>query len=62
MGYDNVDNAINIDLGNFITVEVDPENDRMTIGGAANFSRFFDPLYDAGKIIREHAHPRRPQE
>jgi hypothetical protein len=53
MGYGTVGNAVNIDLGNFISVEVDVENSLMTIGGASNFSRFFDQLYDAGKVIRK---------
>jgi hypothetical protein len=52
-GYDNIDNAVNIDLGNFITVEVDVEKSQMTIGGANNFSTFFDQLYEAGKVVRK---------
>lgn len=53
MGYGDVSNAVNIDLGNFIKVEVDVENNLLTIGGASNFSRVVSQLYDAGKVIRK---------
>jgi fumiquinazoline A oxidase len=52
-GYGAITGAVNIDLGNFISVEVDAANSLMTIGGASNFSRFFDQLYEVGKVVRK---------
>jgi fumiquinazoline A oxidase len=45
-------NGIAIDLGNFKTVQVDAANNRLTIGGATEYSQLSGPLYDAGKELR----------
>jgi fumiquinazoline A oxidase len=45
-------NGIEIDLSNFRSIDVDAENNRLTVGGSVNFSQLFDPLYDAGKMLR----------
>lgn len=44
---------INIDLGNFKQVSVDPTASTVTIGGAVTFGEVLDPVYKAGKEIRE---------
>ncbi len=46
-------NGIDIDLGNFNTVNIDVESNTMTIGGSVIFNDIFDPLYKAGKEIRK---------
>jgi fumiquinazoline A oxidase len=51
-GYGTVKNALDIDLSNFNSVEVDAANNRLIIGGATVFGQIFEPLYDAGKEIR----------
>ncbi len=45
-------NGIEIDLSNFRTVDLDAQKNRLTVGGSVNFSQLFDPLYDAGKMLR----------
>lgn len=45
-------NGIEIDLSNFRTINLDAENNRLTVGGSVNFSQLFDPLYNAGKMLR----------
>ena len=50
-------NAIDIDLSNFMTVEVDASNNRLTVGGAVIFQQVFQPLYNAGKEIRMSCTP-----
>jgi FAD/FMN-containing dehydrogenase len=52
LGYENVKNAVNIDLGNFKAVQVDAANNKMTVGGATLFGDIYTPLYNAGKEIR----------
>lgn len=52
LGYENVRDAVNIDLGNFKAVQVDAANNRMTVGGATLFGNVYTPLYSAGKEIR----------
>jgi fumiquinazoline A oxidase len=49
----NVQNAIDIDLSNFKTVEVDEENDQVIVGGGATYGQLYDPLYSIGKEIRK---------
>lgn len=44
--------GIDVDLGNFRSVDLDAENGRLTVGGAVNFSQLFEPLNNAGKMIR----------
>ncbi|ELR03672.1 hypothetical protein GMDG_06315 [Pseudogymnoascus destructans 20631-21] len=44
-------NGIEIDLSHFRTVDLDAENNKLTVGGAVNFSQLFDPLYNAGKML-----------
>lgn len=50
----NIQNAIDIDLSNFKTVELDAENNQVTVGGGATYGQLYDPLYAAGKEIRKH--------
>ncbi|GAW20842.1 hypothetical protein ANO14919_103540 [Xylariales sp. No.14919] len=45
-------NGIDIDLGNFDTVNIDADRNVMTIGGSVIFNNIFDPLYNAGKEIQ----------
>jgi hypothetical protein len=53
-----VKNALNIDLSNFRKVAVDASANTMTIGAATIFADVYDPLYAAGKQIREfQTHP-----
>lgn len=47
-----VQNAVNIDLGNFKTVSVDAANNRLTVGASNKFQDIFQPLYNAGKQLR----------
>lgn len=53
LGFKNVKNAVNIDLSNFKTVQVDAANNKLTVGGATLFADVYTPLYNAGKEIRE---------
>lgn len=46
------DNGLEIDLSNFKSVELDATNNELTVGGATVFSDLYDPLYDAGKLLR----------
>lgn len=46
-------NGIDLDLSNFKSVEVDVANSQVTIGGSTTFQQLYDPLYAAGKEIRE---------
>lgn len=48
-----VENALDIDLSNFKSVAVDAAANTVTIGGATTFRQIYDPLYNAGKQIRE---------
>lgn len=43
--------GIAIDLGNFKSVELNAFTDRLTIGGATEYSQLHDLLYDAGKEL-----------
>jgi hypothetical protein len=53
-----VKKALNIDLSNFRKVAVDASANTMTIGAATIFADVYDPLYAAGKQIREfQTHP-----
>ncbi len=45
-------NGLEIDLGYFKRVEVDKEDNKLTIGGSVTFAEIVDPLYSAGKEIR----------
>lgn len=47
-GFATVQNAIDIDLGNFDTLELDAEKRCLTIGPALAFKDIFTPLYNAG--------------
>lgn len=53
MGYGTIKNAMNIDLGNFSSVELNAEANEMTVGGATLAAQVYEPLYAAGKEIRE---------
>jgi FAD/FMN-containing dehydrogenase len=44
--------GIDIDLGNFRTIDLDAENNKLTAGGSVNFSQLFEPLNNAGKMLR----------
>ncbi|MCJ1386710.1 hypothetical protein MMC17_009836 [Xylographa soralifera] len=44
-------NGIEIDLGNFKSVNLDVENSTVTVGGAVVFSQLYEPLYNAGKML-----------
>ncbi len=48
-----VQDALDVDLGNFKSVSVDAYANTMTVGGATIFADIYDPLYNAGKQIRE---------
>jgi hypothetical protein len=50
--YGKIRNALNINLGNFRSVEVDADNNRLTIGGATPFGDVFPSVWGAGKEIR----------
>lgn len=52
VGFSNVENAVDIDLGNFNTTKLDVETGILTIGPGVVFSDIYDPLYNAGKEIR----------
>ncbi|KAF6222867.1 hypothetical protein HO133_000918 [Letharia lupina] len=52
LGFATVKNAVNIDLGNFNSTELDAANNLLTVGGSTTFSQFYDLLYNAGKEIR----------
>ncbi|RDW58819.1 hypothetical protein BP6252_13295 [Coleophoma cylindrospora] len=43
--------GIDIDLGNFRTIDLDAENNKLTVGGSVNFSQLFEPLNNAGKML-----------
>ncbi|KAH8691967.1 FAD binding domain protein [Talaromyces proteolyticus] len=47
----NVTNAISIDLSNFNTIDVDAENNRITIGGGVTYGELYEPLSSIGKEI-----------
>ncbi len=51
-GYGDVQNALNINLGNFNKVSVDATDNRLTAGGGVKFGDLFGPLSDAGKVMR----------
>jgi hypothetical protein len=46
-------NGLEVDLGNFNSITLDSENDKLTVGGGTKFSGFINLLYDAGKELRE---------
>lgn len=50
--YAEMRDGLNIDLGNFNTVDVDAEDNTVTIGGSVVFSDTYDPLFSRGKWIR----------
>lgn len=50
---DALKSGINIDLGSFKSVSIDSAASKMTIGGAVTFGEVLDPVYKAGKEIRE---------
>ncbi|RAO65272.1 uncharacterized protein BHQ10_001284 [Talaromyces amestolkiae] len=50
-GFANIQNAIDIDLSNFKTVDLDIEKNQVTVGGGATYGQLYDPLYNAGKEI-----------
>ena len=47
-----VNDALDINLGNFANVSVDAFSNTMTVGGATIFRDVYDPLYSVGKQIR----------
>jgi FAD/FMN-containing dehydrogenase len=49
----NVQNAISIDLANFNTIQINAENNTITIGGGVTYGDLYDPLYNIGKEIRK---------
>jgi hypothetical protein len=51
-----VKNALDIDLRNFRKVVVDASTNTMTVGAASIFADMYDPLYAAGKQLREFEH------
>ena len=55
---DALKNGINIDLGSFKGVSIDPVANKMTIGGAVTFGEILNPVYEAGKEIRESLSPK----
>lgn len=46
-------NGLEIDMSAFDMVQVDKNSSMMTVGGAVHFGDIVDPLYAAGKEIRE---------
>jgi fumiquinazoline A oxidase len=52
LGYGSVQHAVNVDMGNFKSVNLDAEENTLTIGGAVTLSQVWDPLYLAGKELR----------
>jgi FAD/FMN-containing dehydrogenase len=46
-------NGLEVDLGNFNSVTLNSEDNRLTVGGGTKFSAFINLLYDAGKELRE---------
>ncbi|KAK9424066.1 putative FAD-binding PCMH-type domain-containing protein [Seiridium unicorne] len=50
-GYGNVQNALNINLGNFNSVSIDAASNRLTAGGGVKFGDLFEPLSNAGKVV-----------
>lgn len=50
--------ALDVDLSNFKGVIVDPGANTVTIGGATTYRQIYDPLYNAGKQIREFSSSR----
>ncbi|KAL5000330.1 hypothetical protein BDV10DRAFT_183398 [Aspergillus recurvatus] len=51
-GYETVQHAIDIDLGNFNTTRLDTEANTLTVGGSTQFGQIYDILYDAGKELQ----------
>ncbi|KAK7532590.1 FAD-dependent oxidase [Phyllosticta citricarpa] len=45
-------NGLEIDMSSFKTVQVDKDNNTLTVGGAVHFGDIVDPLYAAGKEIQ----------
>jgi len=45
-------NGIEIDLSNFKSVSLDAANNVLTVGGAVVFSQLYEPLSNAGKMLR----------
>ena len=54
--YQNLQNGISIQMSAFTSVDVNPGNNTMTVGGATRFRDTFDPLYNVGKEIRKLLH------
>ncbi|KAI1775074.1 hypothetical protein F4818DRAFT_417748 [Hypoxylon cercidicola] len=50
--YGRVQNALNINLGNFDSVVVDATSNHLTIGGGVTFGQISEPLAKAGKEIQ----------
>lgn len=51
-GFANVKNSVNIDLGNFDKLIVDPQANILTVGANITFSQIFEPLYNVSKELR----------
>lgn len=51
-GYGTVKDAVNIDLKNLKSVEVDAEKNELTVGGATTAGQIYEPLYAVGKELR----------
>lgn len=47
-----VRDVLNVDLSNFNSVSVDAKRNTMTVGCGTRFAQIYDPLYNAGKQIR----------
>lgn len=50
-----LDDGLAIDMRNFNSVTINAAANTITIGGGTIFNQIFDPLYNAGKEIREFA-------
>ncbi|KAI1313330.1 FAD binding domain-containing protein [Xylaria venustula] len=46
--------AIGVDLGNFKSISIDANGNRMTVGGGVIFDDIFDPLHAVGKEIQNN--------
>ncbi|KAJ9148278.1 FAD binding domain family protein [Pleurostoma richardsiae] len=54
---DNLRNGLDIDLGNFKSVHLDIERNRLTVGGAVHFGDVIDLLYNSSREIPITASP-----
>ncbi len=50
-GFHFTNTGIIIDLSNFNTVELSPDNESITVGGGATYGDAYEPMYNAGKMM-----------